>query len=98
MLTAETARSLAAQTIARLAGEGNIPLRLIDEATVAFENGWIFYWDADCDEVLAGNAPLVIFANGDIRCAPTAFAEPAAILQWLRENPTQGFEQGRGAW
>ena len=78
-LDIQSARELVESRIRRLEAECGLPLLINDELTFTFEDGWIFFWNVafpDDSDPIAGNAPIVVFNNGLIRSAPTAFAEP----------------------
>jgi hypothetical protein len=93
------ARQLAAERVARFAEQSGLDLVLLDEETLEFDDGWIFSWDSaasvagDQSDPLAGNAPVVVFRNGTIRHAPTSYATPEKIIDWLRVHPEVGPEK-----
>jgi hypothetical protein len=104
MINSNEARALAIKAIESFQNESRIAFSLLEHDTITFEDGWIFYWDSTAyiesgkfEDAIAGNAPLVIFKNGDIRQAPTSLSEPSAILKWIEENPNLGwFNCGQG--
>ncbi len=102
MLSREEAQEVAREQIKRIQTSTGIDLTLVDADTVEFDEGWIFYWDStgyletgDFGMAIGGNAPFVIFKDGAIRQAPTAYAKPEAILKWLEENPDAGWVNSR---
>ena len=94
MIDFQKARELAEAYVAEFERECGIGLVIVDADTVEFEGGWIFYWDSkaylqtqDFADAIGGNAPIVVFKDGVIKQAPTAYAKPDEILAWLRRNP-----------
>lgn len=104
MISSKEARALAIEEINRIQTSTGIDLTLVDADTVEFDGGWVFYWDStaylqtgDFGMAIGGNAPFVIFKDGAMRQAPTAYAKPEAILKWLKENPDAGWVKSRSA-
>jgi len=92
----QRANALATLYIRQFERECGVPLVIDDGLTFTFDEGWIFRWGSeaqikygDHSDALAGNAPLVIFRDGTVHCAPTSYSDPKSILGWIVEHPQQ---------
>lgn len=91
------ARDLAESILRRYENECGIKLAIDDGLITSFNAGWIFYWNTeasikfgDLEDPIGGNAPIVVFKDGSVRQAPTAYSKAESILKWLAEHPEQG--------
>jgi hypothetical protein len=88
------AHEIAVGLLRRIEAESGIALAMRDEHRVAHNSGWIFYWNTesfvktgDNADPIAGNSPIVVFNDGTIRQAPSAYGDVRSILGWLSEHP-----------
>ena len=96
MVDQRAAREIALERANDLAKGSEITPVLLDDRTVSFEGGWIFYWDSkasletnDLADAIGGNSPLVVYYDGTVRSAPTSCTTPQEILSWLAQSKAE---------
>jgi hypothetical protein len=67
MLTLEKARELAIAKVKDFENKSTVALALMDDATIEFEYGWMFFYQSekyvktgDVKALVGGNAPLIV--------------------------------------
>jgi Immunity protein 35 len=77
-ITELEAKHIAARHLKELGGRFGIELGLLESETVTIPKGWLFFYDSvdhiktgDVSYRLAGNGPLMISHDGEIRVLPT---------------------------
>jgi Immunity protein 35 len=78
MITRDDAREIAEQQLRELYVDGADALAIDDRATREEDFGWIFFYqskkflnEADADERLVGNAPIVVDRDGEVHMTGT---------------------------
>ena len=95
MLTLDEAKAIAMKEIPDLSHKG-IDMIIFDDATIAKNYGWIFFFGSkqfeetnDANFAVGGNGPLVVRHNGKVYKLPTSGAPEDTIrafeqAHWLR--------------
>lgn len=90
-MTLDKARQLAKANLDDLERRNpGMPLALIDEATIAFSSGWVFFFQSrlfvetgDEEYMLAGNAPILVDArDGAVHTTGTAYSPDIYIRNY----------------
>jgi hypothetical protein len=80
------AEALACELIAVLGAASHDDFALLREKTVATDDGWVFFYNSrefietgDPISALAGNGPIFVSKNGEVRQLPSALPWEQAI-------------------
>ena len=67
MITFQVAQEIVKKRIQEIEKEADIPLAIIEEATVEFEYGWVFFYQSEEyvrtgneDALVGGNSPIIV--------------------------------------
>jgi hypothetical protein len=79
MITKEGARNIVAAHLKAVHETSNYRAIVLDEHTKEFDFGWVFFYDSDkhletgaIEDMLAGNAPIIVTRTGDVHVTGTA--------------------------
>ncbi|HAS39845.1 MAG TPA: hypothetical protein DCS93_05170 [Microscillaceae bacterium] len=97
MITINKALALAENKLKELALQSSIKLAIMSEETIAFEEGWMFFYQSEAfiktgneDEMVGGNAPIIIDKyNESVHITGTSRDEDFYIEKYrqYRETP-----------
>jgi hypothetical protein len=86
MISRDQAKALAAETVAALGEASGDEFVLVCRQTIEVNEGWIFFYNSrefvetgDPISALAGNGPIFVDRNGDVRRLPSGVPWDEAI-------------------